>query len=150
MEVRTYPLLRPFWNVWETPLKSVPLQTPWRQRSDQGGRKQLGSRPTAPLTLASLLTHSFMCVLSRASQIWSSEYWLKGSRFDLERNTEKCLRDPACTHGTAKAAGVKVETGTGKELTPLGSQRAHPLSSQGWTLMPAPGRTILENRISSL
>lgn len=45
-----------------------------------------------------LLTHSFMCVLSRASQIWSSVYWLKGSKFDLERNTEECVRDPSCTH----------------------------------------------------
>lgn len=40
----------------------------------------------AKFSLSSLLTHSFMCVLSRASQIWSSVYWLKGSKFDLMRN----------------------------------------------------------------
>lgn len=35
------------------------------------------------LLISLILTHSFMCVLSSASQMSSSQYWLKGSRLDL-------------------------------------------------------------------
>lgn len=83
-----YQPLCPFWNVWEVLLKVF-----LHRYAGGGGQTRLdrGRRagwavPTASLACDSLLTHSFMCVLSRASQIWSSVYWLKGSKFDLERN----------------------------------------------------------------
>lgn len=38
-----------------------------------------------------ILTHSFMWVLSKATQICSSLYWLKGSKFDLEGEAESVI-----------------------------------------------------------
>ena len=48
-----------------------------------------------------VLTHSFMWLLSRASQICSSLYWLKGSRLDLE-HTQTNLIPCVCAEHSEK------------------------------------------------